>query len=70
MVEQEFSVDAGTKEKVNTSRGTYRLTPQKERAKFYYALFSESGFDAKITAKAGTLDEICLYDLETIVNLK
>ena len=30
----------------------------------------ESGFDDKITKAAGTKKELCLYDLETIVNLK
>lgn len=45
-----------------------KLTPQKEKAKFYYALFSESGFDDKIVAEAETLEELYLYKLETIVN--
>ena len=31
---------------------TAKLTPQKEHTKFYYALFSESGFDEKIIAEA------------------
>lgn len=30
-----------------------KLIPQKEKAKFYYALFSESGFDDKIAAESG-----------------
>ncbi len=47
-----------------------KLAPQKEKAKFYYALFSESGFDDRIKAEAGTSEEICLYDLETIVNFE
>ena len=47
-----------------------KLTPLKEKAKFYYALFSESGFDAKIISESETTEELCLYDLETIVNLK
>ena len=47
-----------------------KLTPQKEKAKFYYALFSESGFDDKIVAEAETSEELYLYNLETIVNLK
>lgn len=47
-----------------------KLTPQKEKAKFYYALFSESGFDDKIAAEAGTSEELYLYDLETIINLE
>ena len=45
-----------------------KLTPQKEKAKFYYALFSASGFDDKLTAKAQTSEALCLYGLETIVN--
>lgn len=35
IVEREFSVDAGIKEKVNTNRGTYRLTDNFFR--FWYA---------------------------------
>lgn len=45
-----------------------KLTPQKEHASFYYALFSESGFDERLTAEAAagstqlyTLDEIVGY---------
>lgn len=30
----------------------------------------ESGFDDKITAEAGISEELYLYDIETIVNLK
>ena len=45
-----------------------KLTPLKEKAKFYYALFSESGFDKKITAEAEASESLFLYDLETIVN--
>lgn len=47
-----------------------KLTPQKEKAKFYYFLFSESGFDDKITAEAGISEKLYLYDIGTIVNLK
>lgn len=47
-----------------------KLKPHKEKAKFYYALFSESGFDDKITAESGISEELFLYDLETIVNLE
>ena len=47
-----------------------KLNSQKEKAKFYYFLFSESGFDEKITAKAETSEELYLYDLETIVNFQ
>ena len=47
-----------------------KLAPQKEKAKFYYALFSESGFDDKVVEEARKSEEICLYDLETIVNFE
>lgn len=45
-----------------------KLTPLKEKASFYYALFSESGFDEKI--KEETSESLLLYDLEAIVNFK
>ena len=45
-----------------------KLTPLKEKAKFYYALFSESGFDEKIVNDANE-NEIALYNLETIVGI-
>ena len=46
-----------------------KLTPQKTKAKFYYALFSESGFDKKIEAEAEHFQIRFLFnDLETIVN--
>ena len=45
-----------------------KLTPLKEKAKFHYALFSESGFDEKLIAEAAesstrlfSLDEIVCY---------
>ncbi len=47
-----------------------KLAPLKEKAKFWYALFSESGFDERIKAEARKLEELYLYDLKTIVNLK
>ena len=47
-----------------------KLTPQKEKAKFYYALFSESGFDDKIMAEAQGSESLCLYDLEAIVDFE
>lgn len=47
-----------------------KLTPQKEKAEFYYALFSESGFDERTWAEAEASDHLYLYDLETIVNFK
>lgn len=46
-----------------------KLTPEKEKAKFYYALFSENGFDEKIIANADP-DTTQLYPLETIINYK
>lgn len=45
-----------------------KFDPQKENAKFYYALFSASGFDDHIMAEAETSRELLLYPLETIVN--
>ena len=47
-----------------------KLTPLKETAKFYYALFSESGFDEKIVAQANHESNLWLYDLSEIVNFK
>ena len=44
-----------------------KLTPWKERARFYYALFSESGFDKKI-AECAAANETRLYTLEQIVS--
>lgn len=49
---------------------TAKLTPLKEGATFYYALFSESGFDEKITAEAEQEENLKLYDLHQIVNYK
>ena len=46
-----------------------KLTPQKANAKFYYALFSESGFHARILAEARQA-ETRLYPLEQIVNYR
>ena len=47
-----------------------KLTPQKEKSNFYYALFSESNFDDKIINEAKISKNLFLYDLSTIVNLK
>ncbi len=44
-----------------------KLTPLKEKSKFYYALFSESGFDQKILDCAA-MNETYLYSLEEIVD--
>ena len=45
-----------------------KLSPQKSNAQFYYALFSESGFDSRIEAEAKCTDTLSLYDLNAIVN--
>ena len=45
-----------------------KLSSLKENAKFYYALFSESGFDNKIIELSEKETNIQLYDLEMIVN--
>ncbi len=45
-----------------------KLTPWKEKAKFHYALFSESGFDRRIVERAAK-DNTTLYGLEEIVGL-
>lgn len=47
-----------------------KLTPLKDTAKFYYALFSESGFDSKIVSEADNNNNIALYNLNQIVNYK
>ncbi|MCI8373765.1 MAG: ATP-binding protein [Lachnospiraceae bacterium] len=47
-----------------------KLSPQKEHADFYYALFSESGFDDKILEAAEQEGNLYLYTLEEIVNCK
>lgn len=44
-----------------------KLTPLKETSKFYYALFSESGFEQKILDCAA-MNETHLYGLEEIVD--
>lgn len=46
-----------------------KLTPLKEKAKFHYALFSESGFDEKIANEADQ-NNTSLYNLTEIVNYK
>lgn len=45
-----------------------KLTPLKETAEFYYALFSESGFDERLLTAAKESDNLLLYDVEDIVN--
>lgn len=47
-----------------------KLGSQQERAKFYYALFSESGFNEKIVEEAKQDGSILLYNLKEIVDCK
>lgn len=49
---------------------TAKLSSLKDKARFYYALFSESGFDERIMKEAEQKEELTLYDLASIVNLK
>lgn len=44
-----------------------KLTPLKPQAEFYYALFSENGFDERVKRAADT-DMLQLFSLDTIVN--
>lgn len=44
-----------------------KMAPQKEKATFYYALFSESGFDRKIYETAKENRNLCLFSLSDIV---
>ena len=44
-----------------------KLTPQKKKAAFYYALFSENGFDEKIIEIAQRDQTLRLYGLDEIV---
>lgn len=45
-----------------------KLTTQKGQAEFFYALFSESGFEPKVQAEAS--DHVFLYSLDKIINLE
>jgi len=46
-----------------------KLKPQQENADFYYALFSESGFDDKVLAESKSDPKLALHSLEDIVGL-
>lgn len=46
-----------------------KLAPIKEKAEFYYYLFSESGFDEKVVSEATDNDLIKLIGIEDIVNI-
>lgn len=46
-----------------------KLTPWKQKAKFFYMLFSENGFDMRIEKEAES-SNLQLFSLETIVNYK
>lgn len=47
-----------------------KLTPLKDTAEFYYALFSENGFDELVILEAEKEKNLELYDLNQIVNFK
>lgn len=47
-----------------------KLTPYKKNSRFYYALFSGSGFDEKIRNDAEARDDVRLYELDDIVEQK
>ena len=62
IIEREFSVDAGTKEKANTSRGTYRLTDNFFR--FWYAFAFTNNSDLE----AGDIDGVFSYEIEPMLH--
>ena len=45
-----------------------KLSQQKEKAEFFYYLFSESGFDDNLTAEAEKDEHLTLVGLEDVVN--
>ena len=47
-----------------------KLSPLKEKAGFYYALFSRSGFEEKVIAEAEAKEEVQLFNLSQIVQYK
>ena len=47
-----------------------KLTPQKDRSEFYYALFSAAGFEEKLNETAGRDGHVRLYSLKDIVNCR
>lgn len=49
---------------------TSKLLPEKEHAEFYYALFSESGFEESIIKESEGNKNTLLYNLDEIVNYK
>jgi len=66
--ECKYKVDPFTYSEYHKAR--VKLTPVKENATFYYALFSRSGFDEKVQAEAEAHSSIQLFDLPQIVNYK
>lgn len=62
IVEREFSVDAGTKEKANSNRGTYRLTDNFFR--FWYAF----GFANYSQLEDGDVDGVYDYVIEPVLH--
>ena len=47
-----------------------KLTPVKESGRFWYVLFSESGFDEAILDEAKKSEHVRLYSMEEVVNFK
>lgn len=47
-----------------------KLTPQKDGARFYYALFSESGFEERICEAAKQDSRLYLFSIEAIINCR
>lgn len=62
IIEREFSVDAGTKEKANSSRGLYRLTDNFFR--FWYAFVFTNNTDLE----AGDVDGVYQYVIQPQLN--
>ena len=67
-VRNRFSCDAFKySEYLNTMA---KLTPVKESGRFWYVLFSESGFDEAILDEAKKSEHVRLYSMEEVVNFK
>ena len=58
-------IDESQKEIVDT---VAKLSQQKEKSEFHYILFSESGFDEKLTAEAESAENIELVGIERIMD--
>lgn len=64
--ECKYKVDPFTYVEYHKTR--VKLTPLKEKADFYYALFSRSGFDEKVIAETKSNSNVQLFDLPQIVH--